>query len=182
MNWWRRKPPAEVARQEQRAESRRALDEAGRAIRAGAGGGVPERVVDEREPDERRTVVSPPLGDATAVVVAVTSRRAPGTAPEKSGDVLSPRFLAWVRSLPCAFCAQRPQSDPHHFPTKGSLGMTIDLLALPACRGCHDKAHAGAIGKVQQCVALIQTLVHFFTRAPRSLKREVFTEIAKGLG
>lgn len=181
MKLWSRwgRSPEKAKRASERAEHRLQLDEAAKALRGG-GDGVPEVIVDEPDVDERRTILSP--APAVVPVVEVTERRTAGTAQEKSGDVLSPRFLAWVRSMPCAFCAAKAPSDPHHFPTKGSLGMTVDMLALPACRSCHDKAHDGRIGKVQQCVALIGTLVHFFTRTPRSLKREVFTEIAKGLG
>jgi len=167
-----------VARDARRAETRRGIEEAARALRAGdGGGGVPQPVVDEPDPDERRTIVSPPT---VVVQVESTVRRTPGVSREKSGDIVSPSFLGWARSQPCAACAKGP-SDPHHFPSKGALGMTVDLLVIPYCRTCHDKAQAYGIGKVQQCLALIQTLVHFFTRAPRSLKREVFTEIAKGL-
>lgn len=55
----------------------------------------------------------------------------------------SPRYLAWVRSQPCASCG-RPATDAHHEnePGQGTLGGKCgDERTIPLCRECHDLRH-----------------------------------------
>ena len=50
--------------------------------------------------------------------------------------VRSPKFLAYVRTLPCVFCDGA--AEPHHiFGSFGSL-KTSDIFTVPLCRKCHD--------------------------------------------
>lgn len=57
----------------------------------------------------------------------------------------SPKHLAFVRELPCLFCA-RPAVEAHHaFRRNGGGGMGIkgcDLLAVPLCHEHHHELHA----------------------------------------
>lgn len=55
----------------------------------------------------------------------------------------SPRYLAWVRSQPCASCG-RPATDAHHEnePGYGTMGGRAgDERVVPVCRECHTKRH-----------------------------------------
>lgn len=63
----------------------------------------------------------------------------------KHGDLLVPRYLDWVRALPCAHCGRQPRSEPHHFPSKGASGYTHDLRVTPLCAECHQRAHGQAV-------------------------------------
>lgn len=178
------RPPREQrerrVRREARSADRRALDEAARALRSGSSAGPdaapeppPVAAPVRRRPELERASARPAVTSSTA--------RQAGATLEKSGDVLAPSYLAWVRGQTCAFCGAKPPTEAHHFPTKGSLGMTVDLLVTPACRDCHGKAHAGAISRATQQGAVVVALTTFLRRAPRSLKRDVFAEIARGL-
>lgn len=55
----------------------------------------------------------------------------------------SPRFLAFVRELPCCFCGAPGPSDPHHVGRHGMGTKATDYSVLPLCRKCHDEWHAG---------------------------------------
>jgi len=53
-----------------------------------------------------------------------------------------PRYLAWLRERPCAFCqAPEPSEVSHH--GRNGMGMKAsDHLALPACKPCHTRHHS----------------------------------------
>ncbi|MCI0632494.1 MAG: hypothetical protein L0206_01030 [Actinobacteria bacterium] len=52
-------------------------------------------------------------------------------------------FLAFVRTLPCSFCARPGPSDPSHLVPRGwREPRRDDRLAVPHCRRCHDEWHA----------------------------------------
>jgi hypothetical protein len=48
------------------------------------------------------------------------------------------RYLAWVRTLPCAVCL-KPGAHAHHLSTRGSGGG--DLTAVPLCAEHHGAIH-----------------------------------------
>lgn len=56
----------------------------------------------------------------------------------------SPKYLAWVRSLPCVMCG-RPADDAHHLVGIGHFGgmgtKASDELTMPVCREHHDEIH-----------------------------------------
>lgn len=55
----------------------------------------------------------------------------------------NPKYLAYLRRLPCECCGREP-SDPAHTGNTGKgMGMKAwDLDAIPLCRRCHDRYHA----------------------------------------
>ena len=59
----------------------------------------------------------------------------------------STAYLDFVRGLPCAACMAPPPNDPHHICDVGLYpGMgrkASDIHAIPLCRVCHAKLHAG---------------------------------------
>lgn len=58
----------------------------------------------------------------------------------------SESYLRYVRGLPCCACQRPGPGDPHHIVGSGLKGAgthTSDLLAIPLCRQCHEKLHAG---------------------------------------
>lgn len=55
----------------------------------------------------------------------------------KDGELLSPTYLDFVRSLPCAVCCRQPRNEAHHYPSRGASGATNDLRSMPVCRECH---------------------------------------------
>ncbi len=50
------------------------------------------------------------------------------------------KFLAFVRTKRCMFCLQTGKSEAHHYGVHGLSQKADDVRAVPACRGCHDKA------------------------------------------
>ncbi|WP_051222302.1 DUF968 domain-containing protein [Neptunomonas japonica] len=56
----------------------------------------------------------------------------------------SPKYLKWVKSLPCCMCFGNAD-DPHHIKGVGHLSggsMTApDNFVMPMCRNCHAEMH-----------------------------------------
>lgn len=83
----------------------------------------------------------------------------------KPRAIRSPMWLRIVRTFPCfmnpdhglpyARAAKEglQQSDPHHYPTKGSSGGGSDLETMPVCRRCHELITDGKLdpaGSIQE--------------------------------
>jgi hypothetical protein len=71
------------------------------------------------------------------------ARRKPSKAAQKDTRWRSEAYLAWVRSLPCAFCGMGP-SDAHHVIGLGwglsGMGLKAPCsFSMPLCR-CHHRA------------------------------------------
>ena len=64
--------------------------------------------------------------------------------------IKSREYLDFIRGRPCSFCVS--PAEPHH-PIKRLRGISeagvsqkgSDYLAIPLCRFCHAKIHAGTI-------------------------------------
>lgn len=54
-----------------------------------------------------------------------------------------PKYLAWLRKQPCAFCGAAPPSEVSHHGRHGIAIKASDHLALPSCRRCHARHHQG---------------------------------------
>lgn len=72
------------------------------------------------------------------------------------------KYLNFVRSLPCAACMAPAPSEAHHAIDVGlhpGMGRKAsDLHAMPLCRVCHAKLHAGdARLHEAQAVLVLQT-------------------------
>ena len=56
----------------------------------------------------------------------------------------SPKYLAWVRTLPCCICG-RPAGEAHHIKGIGHMsGIGIkasDAMTMPLCREHHSEMH-----------------------------------------
>ena len=51
------------------------------------------------------------------------------------------RYLAWVRSLPCAVCGSEPSEAAHTGSDGGmSMGKASDYSAIPLCSDCHTQS------------------------------------------
>ena len=53
----------------------------------------------------------------------------------------SPSHLAWLRTLPCAWCGRPPPSEASHHGRRGVGLKSSDLDAVPLCRRCHGHHH-----------------------------------------
>ena len=56
---------------------------------------------------------------------------------------ISPRFIEWVKTQPCACCGQ-PADDAHHLIGWGQGGMATkahDIFTIPLCRVHHRQLH-----------------------------------------
>ena len=65
--------------------------------------------------------------------------------PKREKD---PRYLAWVRQLPCALCLRNPgmgyQNEAHHLLRGVVRGMgqkADDTEVIPLCQDCHHALH-----------------------------------------
>ena len=52
-----------------------------------------------------------------------------------------PRYLSWLRTLPCAFCRSPAPSEVSHHGRRGVGIKASDYLALPSCHRCHRRHH-----------------------------------------
>lgn len=62
----------------------------------------------------------------------------------KEGEARSSRYLAWLRTLPCAWCKAPAPSEASHHPPEGggSTGRkAADCYAIPLCHECHADWH-----------------------------------------
>jgi cytochrome c553 len=59
----------------------------------------------------------------------------------KPQTIRDPKYLAWLRTQPCAFCSHPPPSEASHHGRHGMALKPSDHLAVPACRGCHHRHH-----------------------------------------
>lgn len=51
------------------------------------------------------------------------------------------KYLAWIRTLNCAFCGNPPPNEASHHGKRGMGIKASDYEALPACRRCHQRHH-----------------------------------------
>lgn len=50
-----------------------------------------------------------------------------------------PKYLAWVRTLPCVICGKRDDIQVHHTET-GGIGLKgSDYSVIPLCPVCHSR-------------------------------------------
>lgn len=110
--------------------------------------------------------------------VTSTTGLLPPAAPQpKVGDLISATLRAYVRDhAQCRLCPE-PAIELHHTPPRGVLGYTCDLLALPACRSCHDACHAGKVLADRQAAEVARWWRYLITHAPETA-REALVELA----
>ena len=58
----------------------------------------------------------------------------------------SSKYLAWLRTLPCAWCGRGPPSEASHHGRRGIGLKASDLDAIPLCRQCHRHHHGFRFG------------------------------------
>lgn len=103
----------------------------------------------------------------------------------KSGDFISKTLRTWTKGRPCAFCDAPPPSDPHHHPSRGSMGCQWDLLIVAACRSCHRRADGQTVGglppipKEEQTAKVLRNLVTFIRACSHSEFAAFCKDIAK---
>jgi hypothetical protein len=105
----------------------------------------------------------------------------------KDGELLSPTYADWVRSLPCAFCGRPPRSEQHHYPNRGARGCINDIRSVPACRRCHIRCGGHAVvekGKrhapilsLEQELAVALTWLRFHETAPWLVVERVMVDV-----
>jgi hypothetical protein len=59
---------------------------------------------------------------------------------EKSKTYKNPKYLEYIRTLPCCVC--RRGAEPHHADTGGVGIKCSDTRAIPLCHRCHVECHA----------------------------------------
>lgn len=91
------------------------------------------------------------------------------SAKQKEARWRSPKYLAWVRTLPCCVCNATGGVAAHHLTgmyNASGMGLKApDSLAMPACdphnggwNNCHARIHAEKALRDQQPVWIAQTL------------------------
>ena len=80
------------------------------------------------------------------------------------------KYLQWVASLPCIFCATPQGVQAHHLRVMvlgaGVGRKTPDIFTLPVCYKCHEDCHNGTHPKEDQMRWCLQTI-------GRALKEEM---------
>lgn len=75
----------------------------------------------------------------------------------------NPKYLDWVRTLPCCNCAAPEGSEAHHIKGVGHMsgvGMKAsDFTAMPLCRDCHRTTHTEPEQALMQWEWLARTLL-----------------------
>jgi len=60
-------------------------------------------------------------------------------------EQVSPDYLIWIRTLPCAGCGRQPTTEilneAHHSGPRAASRIASDFAAIPLCHLCHDKGH-----------------------------------------
>jgi hypothetical protein len=86
-----------------------------------------------------------------------------------SAPVEDPKFLAWIKTLPCA--VPRCQSrfvDPHHTGPRGLSQTASDRSAIPLCRAHHDQYHdKGRVWFEAEYSLNINAMVGWLNEKPR---------------
>lgn len=59
----------------------------------------------------------------------------------KIKTVRDAKYLAFLRTLPCAICSTPPPSQSHHSETGGISLVGSDHSAYPVCLPCHRDIH-----------------------------------------
>lgn len=84
-------------------------------------------------------------------------------------------WLAMVRKLPCSFCERPGPSSAHHFPSKGAMGLQLDMLSCPACgdgtTGCHGAAQSYQIDAGLQCQAVGRSIADVVLKVLEAIPR-----------
>jgi len=75
----------------------------------------------------------------------------------------SPKYLRWVRELPCCHCGTYYEVQAHHA-IGVSLGGTMggkqsDITVLPLCASHHQLLHAGNLSELDQLYHLAKTMI-----------------------
>lgn len=52
-----------------------------------------------------------------------------------------PDYVAWVRTLPCCYCAGRNSVEAHHRTGAGMARRAHDRETMPLCLRCHHDFH-----------------------------------------
>ena len=127
-----------------------------------------------------------------ALLLAIVFVSAPAVAAQmvapidKAPQILSPRYLAAVRELPCAFCpGQELATTAHHVEVIGRKQVRNDLSAVPACgdgtRGCHGLAQTYQIPRARQDQAVAETQTRLLRQRAALWWLGVMREIAGNL-
>ena len=76
------------------------------------------------------------------------------------------KYLQWVASLPCIFCATLQGVQAHHLRVMvlgaGVGRKTPDIFPLPVCYKCHEDCHNGTHPKEDQMRWCLQTIGRAF--------------------
>lgn len=123
---------------------------------------------------------APSVTRAQPVTRTVTYEAPETRAVPREGAVRSPTYLAWLRTLDCAWCGVAGPSEASHHPEPGHGRMakkTDDLRALPLCTICHGRYHA--IGQVG-LMSPEQSRQWVETRITRTLIRYMRDELQIG--
>lgn len=92
-------------------------------------------------------LIDPPRAVGPAPMMEAVCLDLPeGHGTPKKKTTRSPRYLAWIRLKPCAYCYAAAPSEAAHYGGKGASGGTglkaSDLFTVPLCHGCHVTFHA----------------------------------------
>ena len=68
-------------------------------------------------------------------------RRTPRRRPFRRGPVRDPKYLSWIRTLPCASCGSTHQVEAAHTGSDGGMRQKAsDTSCVPLCHDCHQSA------------------------------------------
>jgi len=73
-----------------------------------------------------------------------------------------PKYLAYVRTLPCCVCNKPGPSEPHHIKGVGGFSgaglKAPDYASMPMCATCHREMHDHGEGRNAQAIYAIRTI------------------------
>lgn len=125
----------------------------------------------------------PPVGPALRIVPVTVSAapREVGPAIEKGPQLVSERYLAAVREMPCCLCPAGPRSHAHHVIRRSRRQTRNDLSAIAVCPGCHADVHEGRIPPEREQRAVAETQALLFEQRGALWWLAVMREIQAGL-
>jgi hypothetical protein len=135
-----------------------------------------ERVTVQTDEGIRRTVSRSrcwPIAQTSHrnVLTSQPSYGAELAAVPKAGSYEDPAYVAWVRSLPCAWCSVRGETEPHHYPERSRGGRDHDVVPLCAThhREFHDRGTIGRMVPVQTRAWLVERKAELLSRRLREV-------------
>lgn len=104
---------------------------------------------------------------------------------QKEINMRNPKYLTWIRNLPCAACSSPSRNEAHHIRGIGHFGgvgrKASDYLTMPLCGLCHDRIHNVPELKELQLFYLLDTLAKAIRFRIIEIETSYLLEIINGI-